>query len=168
MLAAALPAAEQPAQVEIQAPYVRTPPEAVSAMLKLAGIGPRDIVYDLGSEDGRIVIAAAKQAGARGVGIEINPERVAEARRNAAAAGVAGLVEFRAGDIFETDLREATVVTLFLLADLNRKLRPKLMAELRPGSRVVSYCFDMGDWKPQQSQDSRGCKIYLWTIPPHK
>lgn len=159
-------ACAQPAQIEIQAPYVRTPPEAVAAMLKLAAAGARDVVYDLGSGDGRIVIAAAREAGARGVGIEINPERVAEARRKAAEAGVAGRVEFRIGDVFETDLRDATIVTMFLLADLNLKLRPKLLAELRPGARVLSYCFDMGDWKPDKTVDTGGCKIYLWTIPP--
>jgi len=156
----------QPAQIEIQAPYVRTPPEAVAAILKLAAAGTGDVVYDLGSGDGRIVIAAAREAGARGVGIEIHPERVAEARRKAAEAGVAGRVEFRTGDVFETDLRDATVVTMFLLADLNLKLRPKLLAELRPGARVLSYCFDMGDWKPDKAVDTGGCKIYLWTIPP--
>ena len=143
----------QPAQIEIQAPYVRTPPEAVAAMLKLAAAGARDVVYDLGSGDGRIVIAAAREVGARGVGIEINPQRVAEARRKAAEAGVAGRVEFRIGDVFETDLRDATIVTLFLLA------------ELRPGARVLSYCFDMGDWKPDKTVDTGGCKIYLWRIP---
>ncbi len=134
-------------------------------MLKLAGAGARDVVYDLGSGDGRIVIAAARQAGARGVGIEIHPERVAEARRRAAEAGVGSRVEFRVGDVFETDLREATIVTMFLLSDLNRKLRPKLLAELRPGARVLSYCFDMGDWKPDKAVDAGGCKVYLWTVP---
>src|SRR5512140_3499176 len=105
-------------------------------MLKLAAAGARDVVYDLGSGDGRIVIAAAKNAGARGVGIDINPQRVAEARKNAAQAGVAGRVEFRIGDVFEPDPRGATVLTLFLPSDLTRKLRPKLLDELRPGARV--------------------------------
>lgn len=164
MLAAGLGLA-QPAQIEIQAPYVRTPAEAVEAMLKLAGASPRDVVYDLGSGDGRIVIAAARLAGARGVGIEIHPERVAEARRKAAEAGVGNRVEFRVGDVFEADLSEATVVTMFLLSDLNRKLRPKLLTELRPGARVLSYCFDMGDWKADKVLDAGGCKVYLWTVP---
>ena len=137
----------------------------MAAMLKLAAVDSRDVVYDLGSGDGRIPIAAARQFGARGVGLEIHPERIAEARRNALQAGVAGRAEFRLGDIFEADLREATVVTMFLLADLNRKLRPKLQAELRPGTRVLSYCFDMGDWKPARTIDAGGCKIHLWTIP---
>jgi tRNA A58 N-methylase Trm61 len=160
-----LVALAQPPQVEIQAPYVRTPPEAVAAMLKLAAVDSRDIVYDLGSGDGRIVIAAARKFGARGVGIEVHPERVAEARRNALQAGVARRTEFRLGDIFEADLREATVVTMFLLADLNRKLRPKLQAELPPGARVVSYCFDMGGWKPARTIDAGACKIHLWIVP---
>lgn len=158
----------QPAQIEIQAPYVRTPPEAVAAMLTLAAVSARDVVYDLGSGDGRIVIEAARRSGARGVGIEIHPERIAEARRKARQAGVAGRVEFRLGDIFEADLGEATVVTLFLLADLNRKLRPKLEAELAPGARVVSYCFDMGGWKPARTIEAGGCKIHLWIIPPRR
>jgi predicted RNA methylase len=137
-------------------------------MLKLAGVGSRDVLYDLGSGDGRIVISAAKEAGARAVGIEVNPERVAEARRKAVEAGVAGRVEFRIGDVFDAELGEATVVTMFLLADLNRKLRPKLQSQLKPGARVLSYCFDMGDWTPAGSVDTGGCKVYLWVIPPRR
>ncbi len=167
-IATALAAGGPPAQIEIEAPYVRTPPEAVAAILKLAAVGPGDTLYDLGSGDGRIVIAAAKRAGARGVGIETHADRIAEARRNAVEAGVADRIEFRLGDVFDADLRHATVVTMFLLPDLNRKLRPKLLSELQPGTRVVSYCFDMGDWKPDRSVDTGGCKVYLWTVPQRR
>jgi ribosomal protein L11 methylase PrmA len=122
-------------------------------------------VYDLGCGDGRVVIEAAKRYGVRGVGIDIDPQRIAEANANARAAGVTHLVEFRLADLFETDLREATVVTLYLLPSLNVKLRPKLQKELRKGSRIVSHDFDMGDWKPLQTASVNGRNVYLWTIP---
>ena len=134
-------------------------------MLELARVGPKDVVYDLGSGDGRIVIAAAKRHGARGVGIDIDPERIKEARENARKAGVANRAEFREGDLFAADLREASVVTLYLLPSLNLKLRPKLLAELKPGTRIVSHDFDMGDWAPEETIAVDGKTVYLWTIP---
>ena len=145
-------------------------------MLKLASVKQSDLVYDLGCGDGRIVIAAAKTYGARGVGIDINPERIKEARANARKAGVEGLVRFEENDLFQADIREATVVTLFLLPYINLKLRPRLLKELKPGTRIVSNTFDMGDWKPDKKatvdntngEDDSGLsqKLYLWTVPP--
>ncbi len=157
-------------------PYVPTTEPAVEAMLDLAKVTKNDVVYDLGCGDGRIVITAAKKFGARGVGIDINPERIAEARANAKKAGVEHLVRFIEQDLFEADIREASVVTLFLLSSVNLKLRPKLLAELRPGARVVSNTFDMGDWKPDKefTLDDNGedsylsHKFYLWIIPKEK
>lgn len=154
-------------------PYVPTTEPAVEAMLDLAKVTKNDVVYDLGCGDGRIVITAAKKFGARGVGIDINPERIAEARANAKKAGVEHLVKFIEQDLFEADIREASVVTLFLLSSVNLKLRPKLLAELKPGTRVVSNTFDMGDWKPDKefTLDDNGedsylsHKFYLWIIP---
>ncbi|HUG76415.1 MAG TPA: class I SAM-dependent methyltransferase, partial [Burkholderiales bacterium] len=129
-------------------PFVPTDQKVVEKMLELARVGPRDIVYDLGSGDGRIVIAAAKK-GARGVGVDIDPQRIEEARENARAAGVEDRVRFVQGDLFKADIGDATVVTLYLLSTVNQRLRPKLLAELRPGTRIVSHAFDMGDWHPQ-------------------
>jgi precorrin-6B methylase 2 len=146
--------------------YVPTPPEVVDAMLKTAAVTKKDLIYDLGCGDGRIVIAAAKQYGARGVGIDIDPARIKEARANAAAAGVADRVKFIQGDLFETDLRPASVVTLYLLESLNLKLQPKLISELKPGTRIVSHAFSMGPWTPDQELDVDGRRVYLWTIPP--
>ena len=145
-------------------PYVPTPPEVVAAMLKLGGVGKDDFVIDLGCGDGRIVVAAAKQFGAHALGIDIDPERIKEARENAQKEGVTDLVEFRQADLFDTDLRKATVVTLYLLPSVNMKLRPKLWRELKPGSRVVSHSFDMEDWKPEKEEDIDGTQIFLWTI----
>ena len=145
--------------------FLPTPDETVDAMLKLAGVTAKDTVYDLGSGDGRIVIAAAKK-GARGVGIDIDPERIKEANANAKAAGVTDKVRFIRGDLFEANISEATVVTLYLLSGLNLKLRPKLMKDLNPGTRVVSHSFDMGDWKPEKQENIRGTTIHLWRIPP--
>jgi tRNA A58 N-methylase Trm61 len=134
-------------------------------MLALAKVGPGDIVYDLGSGDGRIPITAAQTYGARAVGIEIDSDRVREANENLAKARVGDRVWFLNQDLFETDLSPATVVTLFLLPRLNLELMPKLMRELRPGSRVVSHAFDMGPtWPPEQTQDIDGLMIYMWTI----
>ena len=155
-------------------PYVPTTDEAVEAMLKLGQVKKTDIVYDLGCGDGRIVIAAAKKFGAHGVGIDINPERIAEAKENAKKAGVENLVRFEENDLFLADFHEATVVTLFLLPDVNLKLRPKLLQDLKPGTRVVSNTFDMGDWKAEKeatvgSTDEESYlshRLYLWTIPP--
>ena len=149
-------------------PYVPTPEKVVERMLEVAKVGPNDVVYDLGSGDGRIVIAAAKNHGARGVGIDIDPERVREARDNASRAGVANRVEFREGNLFDANISEATVVTIYLLSGINMKLRPKLLAELKPGTRIVSHQFDMGTWKPERKVELNGRTIYLWTIPPRK
>jgi precorrin-6B methylase 2 len=146
-------------------PYVPTPEPVVEKMLELANVGRDDVIYDLGSGDGRIVITAAKKYGARGVGVDIDPERVAEAQQNAEAASVTDLVEFREGNLFDMDLKDATVVTLYLLQDINIKLRPKLWRELRPGTRIVSHSFDMGDWKPRKEVEVEGAKVYYWVIP---
>jgi SAM-dependent methyltransferase len=137
----------------------------VSAMLKLADVTSSDLVYDLGSGDGRIVIAAAMEYGAHGVGIDINPDRVEEARANAKKADVEELVKFEVNDLFDADIHDATVVTLYLLPNLNLRLRPKLLAELKPGTRVVSHEFLMGDWKPEKEETAEGSHIYLWIIP---
>ncbi len=144
--------------------FVPTPPQIVDRMLEVARVGRGDVLYDLGCGDGRIVIEAAKRFGTRGVGIDIDPQRIAEARANARAAGVEHLVQFRNADLFETDFSEATVVTLYLLPSLNVKLRPKLWKELRRGARVVSHDFDMGDWKPLQTHQLGNRTVYFWTI----
>ncbi len=144
--------------------FVPTPPQIVDRMLEVARVGRGDVLYDLGCGDGRIVIEAAKRFGTRGVGIDIDPQRIAEARANARAAGVEHLVQFRNADLFETDFSEATVVTLYLLPSLNVKLRPKLWKELRRGARVVSHDFDMGDWKPLQTHQLGNRSVYFWTI----
>ncbi len=145
--------------------YAPSPHSVVRAMLTLAGVSRNDVLYDLGSGDGRIPIAAARVYGARAVGIDIDPKLVARARKNAREAGVSGLVTFRNEDLFEADLSAASVVTLFLYPDVNLKLRPKLLAELRPGTRVVSHWHDMGDWKPDRTIEVEGRPLYLWTIP---
>ncbi len=152
-----------------EAPDVRTPFPTVRGMLDLGHVKSSDVVYDLGSGDGRIVIAAARDYGARGVGVEIDPALVAQSRATAQRLGLGERVRFVEQDLFQTDLREATVVTLYLSADLNRRLRPKLLAELAPGSRVVSHDFDMGDWTPDRvlrlHDDGREHVLYLWVIP---
>ncbi|HXB75686.1 MAG TPA: class I SAM-dependent methyltransferase [Candidatus Acidoferrales bacterium] len=156
-----------------EVPYVPTTDEAVAAMLKLADVKKTDIVYDLGCGDGRIVIAAARNFGARAVGIDIDPVRIGEAKENAQKAGVGNLVRFEENDLFKSDIHEATVVTLFLLSSVNLRLRPKLLQDLKPGTRVVSNTFDMGDWKPEKEanvgspdeQSFLSRKLYLWTIP---
>jgi SAM-dependent methyltransferase len=167
-LAAACAAAAEPAgRAPSRKPdviYEPSPPEVVEAMLRLADVGPADVVYDLGCGDGRIVIAAARR-GARGVGVDIDPERVREARANARAAGVEDRVEIREADLFDTDVRDATVVMLFLQPDVNLRLRPRLLAQLRPGARIVSHWHDMGDWKPTAQVKVSGRNVYLWTVP---
>jgi SAM-dependent methyltransferase len=149
--------------------WVGTPQPIADAMLKLARVTAADVVYDLGSGDGRIVIAAARDFGARGVGIEIDPRLVAESTRRAERAGLADRVRFTTQDLFQADLRPATVVTLYLTRELNIRLRPKLLAELRPGTRVVSHRFDMGDWPPEREVkldvDGNPYVVYLWRIP---
>ena len=153
------------AQTQLDVPYLPTTPAAVQAMLKLAGVTRDDVVYDLGCGDGRIVIAAAKLYGAHGVGVDIDPQRIQDANENARKAGVERLVRFEQNDLFQADIREATVVTIFLLPKLNLQLIPKFRRELARGTRIVSHKFDMGDeWPPEQSQDVNGLMIYLWTI----
>jgi ubiquinone/menaquinone biosynthesis C-methylase UbiE len=149
-------------------PYVPTPEAVVAKMLEVAKVGPKDVVYDLGSGDGRIVITAAKKHRARGVGIDIDPDRIKEARENARRAGVAKQVEFRQGDLFKADIGEATVVTIYLLSSVNMQLRPKLLAELKPGTRVVSHAFDMGDWKPVESHRVGTSTVHYWVVPERK
>ena len=158
-------------------PYVPTTDRAVAAMLELGEVTKSDIVYDLGCGDGRLVIAAALKYGAHGVGVDINPERVKEARENAKKAGVEDRVRFIEGDLFKADIREATVVTLFLLNSINLKLRPKLLKDLKAGTRIVSNTFDMGDWKPEKQVNVENTEdeesglsqhIFRWTIPVPK
>lgn len=146
--------------------YVPTPPDVVNAMLKLANVSSADVVYDLGSGDGRIVIAAAKMYGARGVGIDIDPERTREATANAKKNGVADKVTFRTEDLFQADISPATVVTLYLSGPVNARLAPKLMKELSPGTRIVSHAFDLGNWRPQQRTSVSQRPIFLWVVPP--
>jgi precorrin-6B methylase 2 len=147
-------------------PFVPTPQEVVDAMLEVAKVAKGDVLYDLGSGDGRIPITAARRYGiARGVGIDINPERVKEAEQNRINAGVGEHVRFVNADLFETDLSEATVVTLYLLPRLNLRLLPKLLKELKPGTRIVSHAFDMGSWKPERTLKVEGRDVYFWTIP---
>ncbi|MBP7571589.1 MAG: class I SAM-dependent methyltransferase [Acidobacteria bacterium] len=149
------------------APYVPTPEDVVDRMLQLAKVTKNDVVYDLGCGDGRIVVAAAKRYGARGVGVDIDPQRIAESEANAKKAGVEHLVSFKLEDAMKVDVSPASVVTLYLLSASNLKLRPILTKQLKPGSRIVSHAFSMGDWEPQtvdQFTDSRGIgrTLYLW------
>jgi len=148
--------------------FVPTPQEVVEDMLRLANVKKADVLFDLGSGDGRIPVTAARLYGTRGVGIDIDPERIREAQENARKNGVESLVQFRQQDLFEADFHEATVVTLYLLPDLNLKLRPRLLAELKPGTRIVSHQFDMGDWKPDKKLESNGRTVYFWVVPARK
>jgi cyclopropane fatty-acyl-phospholipid synthase-like methyltransferase len=149
--------------------FVPTPQNVVNAMLKLANVQKGDIVYDLGCGDGRLVVTAVKDFGARrAVGIDINPERIKESQETAKTAGVTDRVTFRNEDLFEADIKEATVVTLYLLQSLNEKLRPKLWKDLKPGTRIVSHTFSMGDWKPEKEVDVEGRTIYFWTVPANQ
>lgn len=145
--------------------FETTPQYVVEEMLETANVTQDDLVYDLGCGDGRFVITAAKKFGARGVGIDIDPERIQESYRKAIEAGVADRVRFIKDDLFATQIGEATVITLYLLPDLNLKLRPKLFRELKPGSRVVSFVFDMGDWKPDMTRIVRSNTFHYWVIP---
>jgi cyclopropane fatty-acyl-phospholipid synthase-like methyltransferase len=145
--------------------YVPTPQEVVDAMLVMAGVTAKDVVYDLGCGDGRIPVTAAKQYGARAVGIDIDPQRIAEANENVKSSGVGDKVKILNADLFEMDISPASVVTLYLLPSLNQKLMPKLQKELKPGTRIVSHAFDMGDqWPPEKTQEVNGRRIYMWTI----
>jgi SAM-dependent methyltransferase len=146
-------------------PFEPSPKHVVEEILKLADIRKSDVVYDLGCGDGRIVIAAAQQYGANGVGIDIDPQRIKDSLENARAAGVLDRVSFRNEDLFEANIADATVVTLFLWPEVNLKLRAKLLRDLKPGTRVVSYYWDMGDWVPEKEIEIDSHSIYLWTIP---
>jgi tRNA G37 N-methylase Trm5 len=168
---AAVLAQQAPVQApkrKVQTPdviFVPTPQEVVDEMLRIANVKKGDVLYDLGSGDGRIPITAARKFGVRSVGIDIDPERIREANENAKRNGVTNLVTFKQEDLFKADFREATVVTLYLLPDLNEKLRPRLWAELKPGTRIVSHQFEMGKWKPEKTVELNGRTIYFWTIP---
>ncbi|HEX2651026.1 MAG TPA: class I SAM-dependent methyltransferase [Burkholderiales bacterium] len=145
--------------------YVPTPPDVVEEMLRIAEVRKGDVLYDLGSGDGRIPIAAARRYGIRAVGIDIDAERIWEAQQNAHGAGVDRQVEFRREDLFKASFKEATVVTLYLHPEVNVKLRPRLWAELKPGTRIVSHQFGMGDWPPEKTIQVSGRTIYYWTVP---
>lgn len=148
--------------------WVPTPPEVIAVMLDLANVGPKDLVYDLGCGEGEILIAAAKR-GARGVGVDLDPVRIKNARANATKAGVADKLTFFEQDLFKTDISKATVVTLYLLPELNERLRPTLLKVLKPGTPVVSHDFAMGDWQPEKTVEislTRTHRAYLWRIPP--
>lgn len=145
-------------------PYVPTPQEVVDEMLKLAGVRGGDRLVDLGCGDGRIVVTAAQRYGVNATGVDIDPERIGEAKENAAKAGVADKAKFVEGDLFEADLKDASVVTLYLLPSVNLKLRPKLIKDLKAGSRIVSHSFDMDDWKPVKTAEVNGRRLYLWVV----
>jgi trans-aconitate methyltransferase len=147
------------------APYVPSPVEVVDAMLDLAGVRQDDVVYDLGCGDGRIVVAAARKFGARGVGVDVDSDLIVEARRRAEAAGVSARTRFEEADIFETDIRPATVVALYLMPAALKKLKPKLLAELKPGARIVSFTFPIDDWPPAKVKELDTRRLYLWVIP---
>lgn len=157
-----------PSQPALRAPdviYVPTPQEVVDAMLTMAGVTSKDVVYDLGCGDGRIPVTAAKVYGARAVGIDIDPQRIEEANANVKSAGVGDKVKILNADLFEMDISPATVVTLYLLPSLNKKLMPKLQKELKPGTRIVSHAFDMGDeWPPEKTEEVNGRRVYMWTV----
>jgi len=154
-----------PLTAKLDVPYVPTPQEVVDRMLALARVGKNDVLYDLGCGDGRIVVTAAKKLGARGTGIDLDPTRIAEAQDNARKAGVEDQVSFKLGDLFDADLSAASVVTLYLLPNINTRLRPRLWQQLKVGSRVVSHAFDMGpEWPPEKTVSVEGRTIYYWTI----
>jgi trans-aconitate methyltransferase len=154
---------------KLDVPYVPTPQRVVDEMLKMAAVKEGDVVYDLGCGDGRIVVTAAQKFGATGMGVDIDPKRIQESNANAEKAGVTDKVKFERGDLFKMDLAPATVVTMYLLPNINLKLRPKLFSELKPGTRIVSHAFDMGEWKPEKTVkvrvDSSDYTLYYWTIP---
>lgn len=164
-------AAEPDAPRKLDVPYVPTPEKVVERMLALADIKKDDVVYDLGCGDGRIVITAAKKYGVRGVGIDIDPQRIAESKENAKKAGVTDRVKFFQRDLFKTEIKDASVMMLYLLPEINLRLRPKLFAELKPGARIVSHSFDMGDWKPDQTvqvpSDGYDRTVHYWVLPAH-
>jgi SAM-dependent methyltransferase len=149
----------------LDAPFVASLEPVVERMLALAEVGPTDHVVDLGCGDGRIVVAAARDRGATGLGVDLDPARIREAEAAARSAGVDTRVRFRVQNLFETGIADADVVALYLLPELNLRLRPRLLAELRPGARIVSHAFDMGDWPPDRSSDAEGAKVYVWVVP---
>lgn len=155
--------------IKLDAPYVSTPQPVVEAMLRLAAVGKDDVIYDLGCGDGRIVITAARLFGARGVGIDIDPRRIEEANSQARFNGVSDRARFVVQDLFKTDFSEASVVTLYLFPEMNTKLQPKFRSELRPGTRIVSHQFGIGDWKPERTETAWSGtvdhQLFLWTIP---
>jgi SAM-dependent methyltransferase len=153
---------------EPDVPFQPSPPPAVKQMLVLAGVHPGDVVYDLGCGDGRIPIAASQLCGARGVGIDIDPQRIEESLRNAREAGVLDRVTFRNEDLFEADISDATVVIMFLWPEVTAELRSRLPRQLKAGTRVVSYCWEIGDWVPDKETAVDGRPIYLWTIPARR
>jgi SAM-dependent methyltransferase len=161
----AFPLGAQETEVKKDVPYVPTPPEVVEAMLKLGNAARGDIHYDLGCGDGRIVVTAVKQFGVtRATGYDIDPERIKEANENAKQAGVSDKTKFILGNLFEADFHDANIVTLYLLPDVNMKLRPKLLKDLKVGSRIVSHQFDMGDWEPDKKITLDWRTVYLWTV----
>jgi ubiquinone/menaquinone biosynthesis C-methylase UbiE len=162
LLVGMLPLAAQDRSPDV--PYVPTPQEVVDEMLKMGSVKKGDVLYDLGCGDGRIVVTAAQRYGVNATGVDIDPERIAEAKENATKAGVNDKVRFVEGNLFEADLSKASVVTLYLLPSVNMKLRPKLWRELKPGARVVSHSFDMEDWKPTKTTEVNGRRVYLWVI----
>ncbi|HYG28979.1 MAG TPA: class I SAM-dependent methyltransferase [Allosphingosinicella sp.] len=161
---AAVPA-QPPARPELEVPYVATVEEVVDGMLALAEIGPSDHVIDLGCGDGRILVAAARARGASGYGVDLDPRRVREAEANARRAGVAGRLRFEVRDLFDAPIAGASVVALYLLPEINLRLRPRLLAELRPGTRIVSHAFDMGDWRADRTAEVGSARIFLWVVP---
>ncbi len=166
---AVVPACSQERSLTLDVPYVPTPQPVVDAMLDMVDLQDGDVVWDLGCGDGRMVITAAKRKDIRGVGVDLDPERIKESRENAKEAGVEDEVEFRVADLFETDFSDATVLTMYLLESVNRKLRPVILSELEPGVRIVSNTFSMGDWKPKESKRTEGEEfprtIYHWVVP---
>ncbi|HKO63374.1 MAG TPA: class I SAM-dependent methyltransferase [Pyrinomonadaceae bacterium] len=166
-ISAASPEASRP---KLDVPYVPTPESVVAKMLELAKVNKNDVVYDLGSGDGRIVITAAQKHGARGVGYDIDPQRIKEANANAQTAKVTDRVRFVQGDLFQADLSEASVVTLYLLPEINLKLRPKLLKELKPGTRIVSHNYGLGDWDPIRTETidtgTGEHLVFYWVVPP--
>lgn len=151
---------------QLDVPFIPTPQAVVDKMLEMAKVGPKDFLVDLGSGDGRIPITAAKRFGARGYGVDLNVALIVMAEGNAREAGVADKVQFAQKDLFETDISKASVLTLYLGVDLNLRVRQRIFQQMKPGSRVVSHDYDMGDWKPDRMEIAAGKKVYLWTVPP--
>ncbi len=152
----------------LDVPFVPTPQLVVDKMLELAKVQKTDFLIDLGSGDGRIPVTAAQRFGVKALGVDINPQRIKEANERAQAAGVTNLVEFRQEDLFQTDISKADVLTMYLLPSVNLKLKPKILSDMKPGSRVVSHAFNMGDWTPEQEVTVDGRTVLLWTVPPKK